>query len=881
MSTVAQMEISSALPEGCRYAQGRFAFDCEDPDGGGLLRLAAWQVGRVWLNGGPLGRLYVGCHDDEWRYMEFDLAGKLHRGRNVIGVLLHAWGLPEETIPGVPPPQPICLAAAGAADGTDFADAARWRFAPAAAFLPAPRHNSLIGHEEWHDLRRESADWLLSEFDDSSWKSARAADELRQKFLPAPHRHLREERHVPARIVEQGRLVEAWAGIATPPSPDCLWWRIRAMAASFGRTFFHDQRVGSRFFVNNVESTAAISPSMDWVFLFLPYFLEKGRAYELRGQLAAAAPPMHVGWDRLASPADTILEWASTPEGPWTTGTIHPDIPHRLMIDRIEPQAISNLDTDGTLDWSVTDEESVMVLEFPRSMTMLPRLEFADASAGIEVELVYSEHLSAIPGLRFPAVYRDRAILRDGAQTWEVALQYKSTRCLAVIIRARGGFARLHRVSAVYRHYDYDETGSFQSDDERLNQVWAICRNTLEAGSQDFIMDGPWREQLLYIGDNLVHNRAAYHLYANVELVEWQHRLYADGQMPDGLFQPNQPCRTSPEHYRLLDQTILWPIQLEDHWQHTGNREFISNLLPNVLRLLDGFQHLFGRATEGDPRLRNLTGWNWVDHPGSLDNGTMRSIRHNGIPTAINLFYVMALDSAVRLLRECGDPADATAATRLAELAVHLRQALRNSHWKASRRVFADCVVDGTPSPEISLHVNLLAILAELADEPRALLERTWKQPDVLQPVGVFFHIHLLEVLYRLGMQDELVNEIRGEWGAFLEVGLTTTPENALLNGVCWDSVGHPWGASPIIYLIKSVAGLRPLEPGWRTVEVSPHLGSLRKLRVSVPTPRGEIHADFQRTETGVHGIVHAPANVRVVMSETLGNRIEVQQQRD
>ncbi len=159
-------------------------------------------------------------------------------------------------------------------------------------------------------------------------------------------------------------------------------------------------------------------------------------------------------------------------------------------------------------------------------------------------------------------------------------------------------------------------------------------------------MDGPWREQMLYIGDNFVHNQAAYHLYSNLEIVRWQHQLYAQGQMPDGLFQPNQPCRTPPDQYRLLDQTILWPFQLEHHWQHTADRAFIAGLLPNMVRLLDGFQKLFGKGGGGDPRLRGLTGWNWVDHPGLLDGRELRSIRNDGIPTAINLLYVMALQSA-------------------------------------------------------------------------------------------------------------------------------------------------------------------------------------------------------------------------------------------
>jgi hypothetical protein len=868
------------------YARGRFAFDLQSMPPDGRLRIAARQWGRVWLNGVPLGQLYVRCHDDELRYLEFDLLSHLRVGRNVVGVLLHSVGAPGIHIPGVPPPQPILMCAAGAAGAANFSAAAGWRFAPADEFLTASRHNDLIGHEELRDFRREEPEWLLASYDDSGWRPAAPCRQDSAPFLPAPHRPLREEIHVPARIVEQGRYCPAWAAQSFPPSARYAWWRICPAPAARPPHFFHGYRLGSRLLVDGQEQELPFFPRMDWAPVYGSTLLDASeKAHEILGSYpkraelpySAPVPPLAFGWAQLPEGGDSI-EWAELPEGPWINGRLEPDWEHQRMLDQIAPRRLCTLGPDGVVDLRVTDETVALVFEFPRSITMLPVLEFADASAGVEVELVYSERLSPMPGLRFPAAYRDRAILRAGPQTWSVALQYKSARCLEVIIRAPGGFAHLRRVTAVFRHYDYDEAGRFESSEPRLNAIWQICRNTMEAGSQDFIMDGPWREQMLYIGDNFVHNQAAYHLYGNLELVRWQHQLYAQGQMPDGIFQPNQPCRTPPDQYRLLDQTILWPIQLEHHWQHTADREFIAGLLPNVVRLLDGFQDLYGGDAGADPRLRGLTGWNWVDHPGLLDGRDLRSIRHDGIPTAINLLYVMAIQSAARLLRECGgQPEDLAQAGHFDRVRASLGACLREYHWDGGRNVYADCEVEGRPSSEVSLHVNLLAILARLADAPADLLGRTWKQPGVLQPCGVFFHIHLLEVLHRLGERDAVLREIRRQWGAFLDAGLTTTPEYTPLNGDWWASVGHPWGASPSVYLIRSIAGLSPLTPGWTRVAVNPFLGDLRKVRVTVPTPRGLIEAEFLRTESGVAGRIAVPKGVHVQFNDPdMGRRIEM-----
>ena len=111
------------------------------------------------------------------------------------------------------------------------------------------------------------------------------------------------------------------------------------------------------------------------------------------------------------------IEWAESPDGPWTEGQCEPDWEHQRILDRIEPQRLCALGPDGVVDLRVDDETVALVFEFPRSITMLPVLEFTDASAGVEVELIYSERLSPMPGMRFPAVYRDRAILREGPQT--------------------------------------------------------------------------------------------------------------------------------------------------------------------------------------------------------------------------------------------------------------------------------------------------------------------------------------------------------------------------------------------------------------------------------------------------------------------------------
>lgn len=828
-----------------------------------VIHLGAQQFAQVWINGNFLGRTYVRQHDDELRYETFSLTPHLRVGENVIAVLLHAWGVPDEDIPGVLLPHPILFAVSGGVSTIDFSDPAIWRMAPAGEFLQARRHNGLIGHEERRDLRCEPRGWKEPGFNDTGWLHATTLDAPEVAFRPSPLRPLREEYVVPARIVAQGTLHDAVALQASPIERQAQFWRIQfTLKEPRELTFYYMHRFASCLWVDGVEQPFSFDPPFNWLELYRPVKMTlPAGEHVICGRLPPAGEFQRqvqaFGWAECPAGGDQIA-WGTSQNGPFIPGGVSPDLDHRPMIDQITPAKQCTLAEEGILNLTVEDTTYAVILEFSRSMTLLPRIEIAGASAGVELELVYSERMSEVEGLTFPATYTDRAILRDGPQTYEVSFQYKSARELMLIVRAKGGRAVIRSVGAIYRHYDYDQLSQFDCQDKRLNQIWEICRNTMEFGSQDVIMDGPWREQLLYIGDNYVHNQACYHLFRNHEIVEWQHTLYAQGQMPDGIFQPNQPCRTTPEHYRLLDQTILWPIQLEHHLRYTGRREFIRTLTPHVIKLMDGFQTLFARPD--DPRLREVTGWNWVDHPG-MEDGLARSIRHEGIPTAINILQLMALHSSVVVLQDAGD---STSAARLLERAGQLRDKLRNHHWNAARQVYADCVVNGQPSPEVSVHVNLLAIQAGLTVDPSGVLDRTWNRPGVLQMSGPFFHIHLFEVLHRLGRIPEMLADMRELWGSFLDAGLTSLPENNPINGDYGSSIGHPWGASPAIYLIKSIAGLEPLTPGWAHTRFAPALCDLQSVQVTVPTPYGPIHAALKQEHGVVTGMLTVPEPIEL-----------------
>jgi len=58
-------------------------------------------------------------------------------------------------------------------------------------------------------------------------------------------------------------------------------------------------------------------------------------------------------------------------------------------------------------------------------------------------------------------------------------------------------------------------------------------------------------------------------------------------------------------------------------------------------------------------------------------------------------------------------------------------------------------------------------------------------------------------------------------------------------------SDSHAWSAHPNFDFLTIVAGVRPKEPGFKTVTIEPHLGALKYVVAGIPHPEGRIETDI------------------------------------
>jgi hypothetical protein len=136
---------------------------------------------------------------------------------------------------------------------------------------------------------------------------------------------------------------------------------------------------------------------------------------------------------------------------------------------------------------------------------------------------------------------------------------------------------------------------------------------------------------------------------------------------------------------------------------------------------------------------------------------------------------------------------------------------------------------------------------------------RTAGTPDEAEaPGGIvqigspFFMYFALGALFENGYSRLALKSIAREWGDMLEAGVTTCTES-FNSKTEWKtrSVAHAWSASPAIYMISEVLGVKPVKPGFSEFTVAPCESTLEYAKGSVPTPHGEIHVEWRKNADG------------------------------
>src|SRR5208282_1584838 len=323
---------------------------------------------------------------------------------------------------------------------------------------------------------------------------------------------------------------------------------------------------------------------------------------------------------------------------------------------------------------------------------------------------------------------------------------------------------------------------------------------------------------------------------------------FDDSRIPDGITLSRYPTN----HFQAIPTfSLLWVGMLHDFAMYRSDRAFVREHLSGTRAVLDWYV----RHQNENGLVGRLPWWNFIDWANGFQGGDPPLDEHG--------------DSTVMTLREAAELeslyGDKHRSERYLDAAARAVQGVQKLCWNKGFGLFAD-----TPEQtKYRQHTNLMAVLLDVVpkEQQREVMMRVLSVSDAsfqasgslppMEKASYYYRFYLARALDHAGMGDHYL-ELLNPWKEMLALGLTTwaeTPEPTR-------SDSHAWSAHPDYDFLTIVAGIRPAAPGFATVMVAPHLGSLKHLTAALPNPKGLVEAEYTVERSQVKAVITLPAGV-------------------
>ncbi len=422
-------------------------------------------------------------------------------------------------------------------------------------------------------------------------------------------------------------------------------------------------------------------------------------------------------------------------------------------------------------------------------------------------------------------------ILPDGGENRRFqSLWWRTFRYLQLDITTKDHALKIHDLYGIFTAYPFEQRASFTSSDSSLEKIWQVGWRTARLCAGETYFDCPYYEQLQYVGDTRIQALISLYNAGDDRLMRRAIQDFADSQMPDGLTQSRYPVHGTQF---IPPYSLLWIAMVYDYWMHRDDAAFVQSHLRGVRGVVDWYaQYIDETGMVGAVPWWNFIDWAW-------DRGVPPGADEGG-SSIVALQFAYVLQYAAKMSEAFNRPSEALYYRKLFDT---LTKAVYKNCWDEKRGLLAD-----TPEKtSFSQHPNVLGVLVGLfqPEQEKRVMERVLADGELTQ-CTFYFKFYLFNALQKAGMAKRYLEQLE-PWRDMLKLGLTTFAEEPEPTR----SDCHAWSASPNYHLLALICGVRPLEPGFRSVLVQPELGELQFIEAKMPHPQGEITVKLRRSENG------------------------------
>ncbi len=387
-------------------------------------------------------------------------------------------------------------------------------------------------------------------------------------------------------------------------------------------------------------------------------------------------------------------------------------------------------------------------------------------------------------------------------------------------------------------NYQFDDDASyFHCDNDTLNRIWDLCKYTMKATSfSGYYIDGD-RERIPYEADALINQLG--HYANDCEFTIARRTIDRLLRIPNGQTE-------------WIMQTIMvaWNVFL-----YSGDikilSDYVDRLYPHtlmsfvdpetklvsvsVVEQTDELLRTIGRSD----KIEDIVDW---PHSGTSSYQSPRggeddNFEYTDYNTVVNAYHYEVVRQMAHIYEALGRIEEQK---KLEEYCSAFYELFNKSFFDIEKGIYRD----GLTASHTSLHSNMFALCFDLVPD-----EYVKSVADFICSKGMACSVYgsqfLLDALYKAGRAVEAMHLItsNGErsWLNMIEKGATITME-------AWDDSfkpnqdwNHAWGAAPANIIPNHLAGIRPLESGFRRAIIRPQIGNLKEVECKLPTIHGQI----------------------------------------
>ncbi len=379
--------------------------------------------------------------------------------------------------------------------------------------------------------------------------------------------------------------------------------------------------------------------------------------------------------------------------------------------------------------------------------------------------------------------------------------------------------------------YNSEFTGTFSCSDPFLNDYWQKAQRTLYICMRDTYYDCPDRERAQWWGDEVNELNEAFYLLDRkadnlarkgiMELVRWQ--------KPDGVMYAPIPCSN---YFKELPMQILNSIGwygFRGYGFYSGDFSFVKDVYPAVQKYIHEVWEL---DSEGLPIYRTGA-WDWPD-AGS----------HQDRYAQLHLWYYLALKAEAEFARMLGKEADAV---KDEAMMARIAAVLNTKYWNGAAYI----TPGHTDNPDD--RVQALAVISGVASADKyPALKKVFAER---YNATTYMFPYVLDALYTMGEPQMALDRMRKMYPTIMKDSCSTLYEHWNFDGSC----NHAWAGGGVISMVRQLAGIDALEPGYKSFSLKPQMGDLKWLKTGFETNYGRIEVSLEKKGRRIDATVTVP----------------------